>query len=109
MTVWATRADQVDLRGPNPHDLARSRSFLYLYPTVVATVVAPRLLARFADTRDFARLAVDCWRPADWLRATLPGLIGIGWLTLPWMINVGLPHYTDVIHPLLAYLVAMYF
>src|SRR5664280_1601929 len=24
MTVWATRADQVDLRGPNPHDLARS-------------------------------------------------------------------------------------
>ena len=25
MTVWATRADQVDLRGPNPHDLARSR------------------------------------------------------------------------------------
>src|SRR5664280_3067771 len=27
MTVWATRADQVDLRGPNPHDLARSPSF----------------------------------------------------------------------------------
>src|SRR5664280_1691326 len=26
MTVWATRADQVDLRGPNPHDLARSPS-----------------------------------------------------------------------------------
>src|SRR5664280_643842 len=25
MTVWATRADQVDLRGPNPHDLARSQ------------------------------------------------------------------------------------
>src|SRR5664280_1126339 len=25
MTVWATRADQVDLRSPNPHDLARSR------------------------------------------------------------------------------------
>src|SRR5664279_2205709 len=25
MTVWATRPDQVDLRGPNPHDLARSR------------------------------------------------------------------------------------
>src|SRR5450759_4778216 len=24
MTVWATRADQVNLRGPNPHDLARS-------------------------------------------------------------------------------------
>src|SRR5674536_65945 len=24
MTVWATRADQVDLRGPNPYDLARS-------------------------------------------------------------------------------------
>src|SRR5664280_2775344 len=24
MTVWAPRADQVDLRGPNPHDLARS-------------------------------------------------------------------------------------
>src|SRR5664280_744913 len=24
MTVWATRADQVDLRGPNPPDLARS-------------------------------------------------------------------------------------
>src|SRR5664280_801575 len=24
MTVWAARADQVDLRGPNPHDLARS-------------------------------------------------------------------------------------
>src|SRR5664280_2692752 len=24
MTVWATRTDQVDLRGPNPHDLARS-------------------------------------------------------------------------------------
>src|SRR5664279_1967918 len=27
MTVWATRADQVDLRGPNPHDVARSPSF----------------------------------------------------------------------------------
>src|SRR5450759_1943646 len=27
MTVWATRADQVDLRGPNPHDLARSHRF----------------------------------------------------------------------------------
>src|SRR5664280_2807305 len=27
MTVWAKRADQVDLRGPNPHDLARSPSF----------------------------------------------------------------------------------
>src|SRR5664280_936041 len=26
MTVWATRADQVDLRGPNPHDLARSQT-----------------------------------------------------------------------------------
>src|SRR5664280_2798266 len=26
MTVWAARADQVDLRGPNPHDLARSRT-----------------------------------------------------------------------------------
>src|SRR5664280_1065019 len=26
MTVWATRAYQVDLRGPNPHDLARSRN-----------------------------------------------------------------------------------
>src|SRR5664280_747813 len=25
-TVWATRADQVDLRGPNPHDLARSQA-----------------------------------------------------------------------------------
>src|SRR5664280_284918 len=25
MTVWATRADQVDLRGPNPPDLARSQ------------------------------------------------------------------------------------
>src|SRR5660397_135548 len=24
MTVWATRADQVDLRSPNPHDPARS-------------------------------------------------------------------------------------
>src|SRR5664280_3365177 len=24
MTVWATRADQVDLRAPNPHDLASS-------------------------------------------------------------------------------------
>src|SRR5664280_2817505 len=29
MTVWATRADQVDLRGPNPHDLARSPHFPY--------------------------------------------------------------------------------
>jgi len=27
MTVWATRADQVDLRGPNPPDLARSPTF----------------------------------------------------------------------------------
>src|SRR5450759_1757448 len=26
MTVWATRTDQVDLRGPNQHDLARSPS-----------------------------------------------------------------------------------
>src|SRR5450759_1919513 len=30
MTVWATRADQVDLRGPNPHDLARSPSLALL-------------------------------------------------------------------------------
>src|SRR5450756_304510 len=29
MTVWATRADQVDLRGPNPHDLARSHERAY--------------------------------------------------------------------------------
>src|SRR5664279_3236913 len=31
MTVWATRADQVDLRGPNPHDLARSRKVGLLF------------------------------------------------------------------------------
>src|SRR5664280_1905686 len=27
MTVWTTRVDQVDLRGPNPQDLARSATF----------------------------------------------------------------------------------
>src|SRR5674536_303625 len=31
MTVWATRADQVDLRGPNPHDLARSLGAAYAF------------------------------------------------------------------------------
>src|SRR5664280_1899423 len=39
MTVWATRADQVDLRGPNPHDLARS-----LNPRPVTALEAPMLV-----------------------------------------------------------------
>src|SRR5664280_1973128 len=41
MTVWATRADQVDLRGPNPHDLARSLAYPFLGGGVAFAVEAP--------------------------------------------------------------------
>src|SRR5664279_2462159 len=44
MTVWATRADQVDLRGPNPHDLARSREDWSMMGAQLQEVAAPALV-----------------------------------------------------------------
>src|SRR5664279_534890 len=63
MTVWATRADHVDLRGPNPHDLARS-------PKVVRQNEPPaaRSAAQVAGAVSTAALAKElaCARAGRW-------------------------------------------
>jgi len=82
---------------------------IYLLPTALAAVLAPRLLATYARHKRIDSIAGYCWRPTEALRISMPALVAVVWLLAPIFLRAVLPKYLAATAPLRIYAAALYF